>query len=232
METDLNIPGLIDHIPYFGHIYRTNQVNGNRASYMKKLLEMELKRHPSKYIFNILEVGSWAGESAVLWANKIKELNANGRILCIDEWKPYDEILNTQPEMMKAFEDDRIFKLFLRNTVASGTSEIISYIRGNSLEILPLLRRNYFNMVYVDGSHVYEYVKSDILNAMRVTKVGGVISGDDLEIQADKEPDPLLCHIGVTQAVWDCFCKRVSSWQGFWAMRKESSLNYVEISLA
>jgi hypothetical protein len=40
--------------------------------------------------FRVLEVGSWAGESAILWSTAIKEFNGGqGLVICLDSWEPY-----------------------------------------------------------------------------------------------------------------------------------------------
>ena len=145
--------------------------------------------------------------------------------------------------MDKELEDGRIFELFLYNIEKSQSGHMVQYFRGDSRRLLPMFRANSLDMVYIDGDHSYRYVKSDIRNAMRIVKIGGVISGDDLELQLDELlPDlntndiPLVdpsvpCHLGVTMAVWDIFKRRISSWQGFWAIRKESPESYIDIIL-
>ena len=37
----------------------------------------------------------------------------------------------------------------------------------------------YFDWVYIDGNHLYEYVKEDLEVSLRKTKAGGLITGDD-----------------------------------------------------
>ena len=236
---NLNLPESCKNIPYFGSMYCANQVNRIRIAPMRQLITMELKRPHKPYIFNLLEVGSWAGESAILWADKMQELGVNGRVTCIDQWKPYCEMAS----MDKELEDGRIFELFLYNIEKSQSGHMVQYFRGDSRRLLPMFRANSLDMVYIDGDHSYRYVKSDIRNAMRIVKIGGVISGDDLELQLDDllpnlntDDIPLVdpyiqCHLGVTTAVWEIFKRRISSWQGFWAVRKKSTKSYIDIIL-
>lgn len=51
--------------------------------------------------------------------------------------------------------------------------------RGCSADILPRFPDEYFDWVYIDGNHLYEYVKMDLELSFQKTKVGGFITGDD-----------------------------------------------------
>lgn len=229
---------------YFGRIHAAQQINPDRTLFMKKLITQEAQRKEKEY--NIVEIGSWAGESAILWAEQLKKVNVNGKVICIDPWTLYDEIASkthpkrsTRYRMKKATSRDIIFKLFLHNIDASGHDDVVRYFRGSSNDLLPLLRENFFDLVFIDGSHFYKNVKKDIENAMQITRDGGVICGDDLELQKlDLDPSidldkirlsdgdtpveymTIPTHLGVTLAVWDTFKTEISSWNGFWAMRK------------
>src|SRR3990167_6493507 len=113
---DLDIPEVFKDVPYFGFMYRARQVSSIRISPMRQLLTMELnlflkKKYGQRRVFNLLEIGSWAGESAVLWTDKMQELGVRGKVTCIDQWKPYNEMSG----MAGPLEEDKIFRLFLRN---------------------------------------------------------------------------------------------------------------------
>ena len=51
--------------------------------------------------------------------------------------------------------------------------------RGDSADVLAQFPDNYFDWVYIDGNHLYEYVKTDIQLSFSKTRVGGYITGDD-----------------------------------------------------
>lgn len=51
--------------------------------------------------------------------------------------------------------------------------------RGYSENILKEYPDEYFDWVYIDGNHLYEYVKQDLLLSLDKVKVGGFITGDD-----------------------------------------------------
>jgi len=51
--------------------------------------------------------------------------------------------------------------------------------RGYSADILQQFPDQYFDWVYIDGNHLYEYVKQDLELSLQKTKPGGCITGDD-----------------------------------------------------
>lgn len=51
--------------------------------------------------------------------------------------------------------------------------------RGYSDDVLARFPDGYFDWVYIDGNHLYEYVMKDLELATRKTKAGGLITGDD-----------------------------------------------------
>jgi hypothetical protein len=57
--------------------------------------------------------------------------------------------------------------------------ERVKIHRGYSTDVLAQFPDEYFDWVYIDGNHLYEYVKKDIELSFCKTKVGGLITGDD-----------------------------------------------------
>lgn len=51
--------------------------------------------------------------------------------------------------------------------------------RGYSAEVLGGFSAEYFDWVYIDGNHLYEFVKKDLELAFAKTKPGGYVCGDD-----------------------------------------------------
>jgi len=214
---------------------------------MEKLIEMETPKLNGK-CYKILEIGSWAGNSALVWASSIKKFNkGNGLLICVDPWQPYLN-LNTKTKssevvfrMEKALKKQQIFNLFIHNISSLQHEDIVRVFRGYSDEVLPMFRDNHFNLIFVDGSHSYSQVIKDLKGCERLLCRGGVVCGDDLELQkheidvenARKNKDKDDCildeksnawfHPGVTLAVGEFFGKEISSYEGFWVMRKTKS---------
>jgi len=200
---------------------------------------------------NILEIGSWSGASALTWGSALDIHNSGkGTLTCIDAWKPYynqndinDDLIR---EINEALANDEPYKIFKQNLKFLPATVKLKICRGWSSDILPGLKRANFNLIYIDGDHSYKGVLSDIQLSSGLVKEGGIICGDDLELQShqvdlavargkphlskmiDKSTNKMF-HPGVTLAVGDVFGS-VSSWFGFWAMQKKNN-QWEKISL-
>ncbi len=214
---------LLKNKPYFGRHMMALQGNPRRHTYMQRIAIKER-------VTNVLEVGSWAGGSALVWAGVVKQ--RNGIVVCVDPWKPYIDLSNNKSlkPMEKALKKDKVFKLFMHNVRTSGNEKTIIPCRGASDDVLPVLGQ--FDLVYIDGDHSIESVRNDIKNCIPLVRDGGILCGDDLEKQlsevdlnatsdaAFKGIDYIDgYHPGVTIAVFEELGS-VSSWDGFWAVRK------------
>lgn len=227
--------------PYFGAVLSSTQGSVARHPYMEQTVKLLSGRGEMR----ILEVGSWAGGSAVVWARSLEKYNSGkGLVVCVDPWKPYfgESQAWTSRALYKkmdaASRSGAIVNLFHHNITASGFGDKVVTMRGSSDACLPALKEAQFDIVYIDGDHSYKAVGKDLNNAKSLCREGGVLCGDDLEVQyqaADKEnieanierdfiQDPASgtwFHPGVTKAVWECFGQEVSCYEGFWAMRRK-----------
>jgi len=233
--------------PYLGPVMAATQTWKSRRPYMNKIVELEVSKSKGER-YEILEIGSWAGDSAILWAKAIRKFNdGKGSVICVDQWRPYINFSekvgasHVLSRMEKALARKRIFNLFLHNISTTGLDDIIKPYKGSSDELLPTLRDNRFNLAFVDGSHSYSQVIKDLENCERVLSSGGILCGDDLELQTheidvseakhkrdiedwivDPKSDKYF-HPGVTLAVGEFMGGEVSSFEGFWASRKTKS---------
>lgn len=235
------IEAILSGKPYFGPALRAFQGEPLRHGFMTALVEL-LARHETSLPIDILEVGSWAGGSALTWAAALRRFGLAGRIVCVDPWQAYfDTQVDAAPvyhEMNAAAEDGLIYKLFLHNIRSAGVGDLVVPMKGRSRDLLPTLRPESFAVVFLDGSHRYEDVAHDIQSATPLVRVGGILCGDDLELLASEialdelaeaaargidytrhQASGYFYHPGVTKAVGEAFA-RPSRWDGFWAVRK------------
>ena len=244
MSEEQLIEALLTGKPYFGPAMRGIQSPPVRHGYFVGLVKAisEAKRQGT---IQILEVGSWTGASAVTWAKAVQKLGRDAKITCVDQWLPYfDEALETAPHyqaMNAAATDNKVLNLFLHNIRAMNVSQMVNYQIGDTRKVLPDLPTAEFDIVYIDGSHVFEVVRADIREAKRLVRDGGIVCGDDLELQRFEVDDDeqgmavgskkdfvysrkaeVYYHPGVTEAVALEFGE-VSCWEGVWAMRKLGS---------
>ncbi len=128
----------------------------------------------------ILEVGSYEGASATYL---IELLSGNGAALeihCVDTWSGSEEHIKLGIDFVT------IEKNFDRNIALAAKNKANLKIykhKGFSDEILSKFlssgRRNYFDFIYIDGSHQAPDVLCDAVLAFRLLKIGGVLGFDD-----------------------------------------------------
>lgn len=146
--------------------------------------------------FSIAEVGSFHGRSTRALAD-----HTLGTVYAIDPWDgPYK------------FEDGTAcftvsnsdYSAFCTNMADSLTTGKVKICRGDlsafaALDIRP-------DMVFIDGDHRYEAVKSDILLALDLLEDGGLLCGHDYWQPewwgVQKAVDELLPHAKICHTIW------------------------------
>lgn len=235
--------------PYFGSHMAAGQTNPARAIAMEKFLKFVIAQHRQKNSgarFNMIEVGSWAGNSVQVWGKVLKNSSLKSwNLYCVDPWQYYPDYFQkddgvTYDSMKKALTNDAIYDLFMHNVKCFGLGEQLVPVRDSSTTFLPLLADNSFDIAYIDGNHAYDYFSADLANAMRLVKNGGYICGDDLEYQvpdidveyaeAHKNMDCIRCpkanthyHPGIALSVWEKFGRKIPTSSGFWVVQKVGS---------
>lgn len=158
---------------------------------------------PRRFLLDMLpkhSVGAEIGVHTGDFSSSLLEALNPQRLHLIDPWKyesspAYENSLygdagarNGQAEMDQRYRQvNRRFK----RQISSGR---VSIHRGYSAEILNEFADGFFDWVYIDGNHLYEYVKSDLELALRKTRSDGIIAGDDYD-------DPGWWQGGVKKAV-------------------------------
>ena len=229
---------LLQGRPYLGPCLRSLQGPPDRHRCFLPVVKSVAERAP----LEILEVGSCAGASAISWASALKKLGLGGHVTCVDPWLPYfdseKETGRHYDNMNRAAKSGLIYQLFRHNVSSSGFGKTILAKRGKSCAILPKLQAQSFDIVYLDGSHVLEDVLFDLREAKRLIRSGGIVCGDDLELQLHERnladvgaaagtgkdyipagANGLCYHPGVTLAV-GTELGPVGVWDGFWAIQR------------
>jgi len=126
--------------------------------------ELDLKRRPVK----ALEIGSFEGLSSYFILSTIPDVH----LTCVDSWES-DESANTPSEIQSCFE-----RRFDRN-LAGFKSKLTKY-KGSSYSFFnDYSVKNFYDFIYVDGSHHADDVIIDAVKCFDMLKIGGVIIFDD-----------------------------------------------------
>ena len=194
---------------------RKSQTGSERGD----VLRMLLKLTPPDA--RVLEIGTYFGEGTTKVF--IDGLNNQASFFVMDKWSEY--ISTTDKAKTRFYRImDGISYFAATNTLRvireAGKREdspSITMIRRSADDLF--VADNSFDLVFIDGSHYYQDVRTDIEFALRILKPGGIICGDDLEIlpsanlaavakqNLDQDyvpnPDGLEFHPGVALAVYE-----------------------------
>jgi methyltransferase family protein len=128
------------------------------------------------------EIGVWKGEFSEL----ILKITVPEKLHLIDPWLFQPEY----PERMYggaiAKNQSDLDKIFRDVNTRFEKSENVIIHRGLSEKVLLEFPDSYFDWIYIDGNHQYDYVCRDIELSHLKMKAGGVIAGDDLTWGEDK----------------------------------------------
>jgi len=116
-------------------------------------------------VCNMIEIGSYTGESSKIFASKF------GSVMCID---PYVDDYDVNDPACHFAPLDAVLKGFLDNTKDTPNIVLNRDFSDNALK--NLLGKETFDFVYIDGMHTYEQVKKDIENSIPLLKTRGGIS--------------------------------------------------------
>lgn len=151
---------------------------------LRELCE-DIKNYTGKKDIVFVEVGSYMGESAEVFAQELPEAT----IYCIDPWQSgYDNKDSASHSDFKDVEE----QFDLRTASYKNINKVKNYSTSVTMPC---------NAIYIDGIHTYEGVKQDIEHWIKQLKPGKkVISGHDY--YEDSEILRVHPHIaGVKKAV-------------------------------
>ena len=149
---------------------------------------------------DVLEIGTWTGQSAAVICYCIKKFGGN--LTVIDTFEGNGSVLEQYASKMNVYEE------FKRNMKTCGFWDMITVYKGKSDEMLDRVQN--YELVFIDGDHRYSQVKRDIENYFPKVREGGIICGHDFDsfdydeefIETDYHG---TSHHGVTKAVLEAF---------------------------
>ena len=128
----------------------------------------DFENKPVKY----LEIGAFYGFNMISVAETYC-LHPESKLYCIDPWLDYQDYYEYKGQQ------DNTYNHFLNNIEKSGIKDKTIIKRGFSNEEIVKFEDNFFDIIYIDGSHEPEYVLEDAVLSFRKLKVGGIMIFDD-----------------------------------------------------
>ena len=133
---------------------------------------------------HIIEVGTWKGASAIHMASLVKKHTLDCKITCVDTWLGalefhLDPITPRDLKLVDGYPS--VYYQFLYNIREKGHDDIITaFPNTSSIAAWYFKAKNIkADLIYVDGSHEYPDVISDIHSYLPLLNDGGVLFGDD-----------------------------------------------------
>lgn len=127
-----------------------------------------------------VEIGSWMGKSACYLAELIRKSGKKISFTCVDIWDDNWTDAAFWAQICKAREAGKtLMQMFRDNLDRYGVGEYVKSIKSDSSEGAKFFEDGTVDMVFIDASHEYEYVKRDLEAWWPKVKPGGIFAGHD-----------------------------------------------------
>ena len=123
-------------------------------------------------IIKVLEIGTYTGISLI----NIVKLIPNSIGFGVDKWSNYNEI-----KLLENIDELKVESSFYKNIKMEGLEERVKGIKGDSADVLFKMIQNvdFFDFIYVDGSHLAFDCYLDLVQAWKILNQGGLLAIDD-----------------------------------------------------
>lgn len=124
-----------------------------------------------------VEIGAWKGKSVCYAAVEIVNSGKNIKLDSVDTWEgsPGESSLMND----ESVRNNTLYSEYLKNI--EPVKDFVFPIKMPSVEAAKLYEDKSLFFVFIDGSHLYEAVKEDILAWLPKVKSGGFIGGHDID---------------------------------------------------
>jgi hypothetical protein len=155
------------------HFYKNVPGHFNYENVYDDMIIFTPPNSPEKYV----EIGAWKGKSVSYAA---VEIINSGKIITIDsvdtwEGSPGEPVLMNDDSV----KNNTLYDEFIENI--EPVKHVVNPIKMPSVEAAKQYADNSLFFVFIDGSHLYEAVKEDILAWLPKVKSGGFIGGHDID---------------------------------------------------
>ena len=163
-----------EQVKMYGHWLKvyTDKVGDWVASMKTTVLESLFLARAAQGRTSILEIGSGSGGSMIALALG----SAGCQLTSVDPFTPYDEE-NSSGMAVGVTEGNE--ELFDSNAKFFGYDHRVRKIKKTSDRAVEDIKGETFDLIFVDGNHTYEIVKSDLELYWPLVKPGGLLVGHD-----------------------------------------------------
>ena len=127
----------------------------------------------------VLQIGCAQGWDAVEIAKILKLPMINGELHVID-WFKGNLTVDKEEEWSYNEDNPTEWKAHLWNEAKKfKVDDIITVFEGDSRKMIHNVMDNWYDVIFIDGGHEYNIVKSDVENGYKKLKKGGIMVFDD-----------------------------------------------------
>jgi len=127
----------------------------------------------------VLQIGCAQGGDAVENAKILKLPHINGELHVID-WFKGNLTVDEEEEWFYREENAPLWRAHLESEAKKfNVLDRITIFEGDSREMIHKVKDNYYDIVFIDGGHEYDIVKSDIEHGYKKLKSNGIMVLDD-----------------------------------------------------
>jgi SAM-dependent methyltransferase len=140
--------------------------------------EQLLQAMPSNAI--CAEIGVWEGD----FSRRMLDRTRPAKLHLIDPWR-YEQDITYKDSLYggqiggsQAHLDAVYARVCKRFAAEVATGQVLIH-RGDSHTVCEQFEDEYFDWIYIDGNHLYEFATRDLRMYHRKVKPGGLLTGDD-----------------------------------------------------
>jgi len=147
---------------------RCGQYQMGEVLYVRPSLVFTRNHFSTKRKLTCAEIGVQRGDNA----HRIYRVLSPERLVLIDCWQPI--VRDDIGENYSACDDNYEYTCESFKDVSN-----VEIIKGYSKDVLPTLKTNSFDYFYIDGGHLVDECAADVLEGIRLVKIGGILAGHD-----------------------------------------------------
>lgn len=127
----------------------------------------------------MVQVGSWKGESTILFAETLRSMSPCVELVCVDTWLGnVDDWMWFSSGLARKNGYPSVYLEFIDRIMKSGHQDIVTPFPVSSVVGSIVLRKIQADVVYIDGRHNVECIHDNLVNWWPVVRAGGRMFGN------------------------------------------------------